>query len=182
MTRRQREQIERKLEACSARAAGLFERHSPERLAHRPRPESWSAAECVVHLSLTAAAYAPLLDAAIRDLRHRVLRRATASRMDWKGRLLNWSLEPRPWLRMKTTARFQPVKVGPITEVLPDFVKQQDGTVRALRSAEGLDLEAGSITSPFNEQLKYNVLAAFLILETHERRHLRQAEAAVSSS
>jgi hypothetical protein len=44
-----------------------------------------------------------------------------------------------------------------------------------------LGLEAGSIPSPFNARLKYNVLAAFRILETHERRHLRQAEAAVSN-
>ena len=182
MTRAQREQIEQRLASSSATVNRLFESHSAEQLARRPRPESWAAAECVVHLSLTAAAYAPLLDAALQDLRDRRLRRTTASRMDWKGRLLNWSLEPRPWLPMKTTARFQPVNVGPIAEVLPEFLKQQDGIARALRSAEGLDLEAGSITSPFNERLKYNVFAAFRILETHERRHLRQAEAAVSNS
>ena len=182
MTREQREQIEQKLAASSAVATRLFESHSTEQLRRPPRPESWSAAGCIVHLSLTAAAYAPLLDAALRDLRDKGLRRASASRMDWKGRLLNWSLEPRPWLRMKTTARFQPVNVGPMAEVLREFLRQQNGLVRALRSAEGLDLEAGSIASPFNERLQYNVFAAFGILETHERRHLRQAEAAVSSN
>jgi len=83
---------------------------------------------------------------------------------------------------MKTTARFQPVNVGPLDEVLPESLKRQGSLVRALRSAEGLDLEAGSITSPFNDRLTYNVFAAFRIVETHERRHLRQAEAAVSNS
>jgi hypothetical protein len=180
VTRAQREQIEHRLAACSTAATRLFESHSPEQLKRRPSPDSWSAAECVVHLSLTAAAYEPLLDRALRDLRAKGRYRTSASRMDWKGRLLCWTLEPRPWLRMKTTAPFQPVEVGPVEGVLPEFLKQQDGIVRALHSAEGLDLEAGSITSPFNERLTYNVFAAFRILETHERRHLRQAAAAVT--
>jgi hypothetical protein len=95
---------------------------------------------------------------------------------------LNWSLEPRPWLRFKTTAPFQPVQIGPLAGVLPGFLKPQDAIVRALRSAEGLELEASTIRSPFNEQLRYNVYAAFRIVETHERRHLRQALAALSNT
>jgi hypothetical protein len=181
MTPAQVEELERKLQASSAAARRLFEQRSPEQLARRPRPESWSAAECVVHLSLTAEAYVPLLEAALRDLRHKGLRRETPSRMDWTGRMLNWSLEPRAWLRMKTIARFQPVTVAPLGEVLPGFLRHQEGILEALRSAEGLDLEAGTITSPFNERLKYNAFAAFRILETHERRHLRQAQAAVAN-
>jgi hypothetical protein len=182
VTRGQAEELERAFQACSAAAVRLFESHSPATLTHRPRPEAWSAAECVVHLSLTAAAFRPLLESALAGLRERERRRAGPSRMDWKGRLLNWSLEPRPWLRMKTTARFQPVSTGPLDGVLPAFLQEQDGIVRTLRSAEGLDLEAGRVTSPFNARLEYNVYTAFRILETHERRHLRQAEAAVSGA
>ncbi len=102
--------------------------------------------------------------------------------MDLTGRLLNWSLEPRPWFRMKTTARFQPVNVGPSSEVLAEFLRHQDGIAQALRSAEGLDLQAAKIVSPFDARASYNVLAAFRILETHERRHLRQAEVAVATA
>jgi hypothetical protein len=123
----------------------------------------------------------PLLDAALRDLRRQRRSRASASRMDWTGRLVNASLEPR-WLRTKTVARFEPVSVGPLAEVLPVFLGCQDGIVRLLRSAEGLDLAAARIASPFNERVSYNAYSAFRILETHERRHLRQAERAVSAS
>ena len=179
MTPAQVEELERRLLASSAAASRLFELNAPDRLTAKPGLQSWSAAECVVHLSLTGAAYVPLLEGALRELRDKGLRRATPSRMDWKGRLLNWSLEPRPWFRMKTTARFQPVDTGPLAGVLPSFLKPQDAILHALRSAEGLDLEASRITSPFNERLRYNVCAAFRIIETHERRHLRQAEAAV---
>lgn len=180
MTRAQREEIERKLEACSAAARALFERHAPERFTRRPRLGSWSAAECVAHLSLTAAAMLPPLEAALRDLREGGERRESPSGMDWSGRLLSWSLEPR-WLRMRTIPRFQPVEPGPADQVLPSFMRHQDAIVRALRSAEGLDLEAARITSPFGERVRYNLFSAFRILETHERRHLRQAEAAASA-
>jgi len=93
--------------------------------------------------------------------------------------MLNWSLEPRPWLKVKTTPGFQPLEVGPVLDVLPSFLERQERLVEALRSAQGLDLAAGTIVSPFNERIRYNVYSAFRIIETHERRHLSQAEAAV---
>lgn len=181
MTHEQVEEIERALQASSAAVSRLFESHAPEQLTHRPRREAWSAVECVAHLSLTAAALLPLLEAALRDLRQKGRSRASASRMDWTGRLINWSLEPR-WLRTKTVARFEPVSAGPLAEVLPAFLGYQDGIVRLLHSAEGLDLAAARIASPFDERVRYNAYSAFRILETHERRHVRQAEAAVSAS
>lgn len=182
MTPAQCDELERALARSSDRARSLFERNPPVRLAARPAPQSWSAAECLVHLTLTGATFAPPLDAALHKLRGAGGRRDGLSRMDWTGRMLNWSLEPRPWLKMKTTAGFQPLEVAPVLDVLPAFLKQQEGLVQAIRSAEGLDLEAGTVTSPFNERVRYNVYSAFRIIETHERRHLRQAEAAVASA
>lgn len=181
MTHAQVDEIERALQASSAVGSRLFDSHSPEQLTRRPRPEAWSAVECVAHLSLTAAALLPLLEAALRELREKGRCRGSPSRMDWTGRLINWSLEPR-WLRTKTVARFEPVRVGPLAEVLPAFLGHQDAILRVLRSAEGLDLTAARIVSPFDERVSYNAYSALRILETHERRHLRQAEAAVSAS
>src|SRR5262245_42324191 len=100
--------------------------------------------------------------------------------MDLTGRLFVWSLEPR-WMRTKTLARFVPVHLGPLEQVLPRFLGYQDQINAAIDSAEGLDLGAAKVTSPFNERIRYNVLSAFRILEVHERRHLRQAEAALES-
>lgn len=179
MTRAQREAIEKRLRASSEAAARLFERHTLEQLARPPAPQAWSAAECLVHLSLTAAAIVPLVEIAVADLRARGLVSFSASRMDWTGRLIAWSLEPR-WLRTKTTARFQPVELGPLTDVLPEFEAQQQAILRTLGAAEGLDLGGARIVSPFDARASYNVWSAFRILEVHERRHLRQARAAVA--
>lgn len=181
MTREQHEAIERRLLASSAAVARLFDDHTPETLTRRPRPEAWSAAECVKHLSLTAAAVVPLVEAALADLEQRGARRAGPSRMDWTGRLIAWSLEPR-WLRTKTTARFQPVEPGPVAGVLPEFQGQQERVLRALRAAIGLDLGRARIVSPFDARASYNAWSAFRILEVHERRHLRQAEQAARAA
>ena len=179
MTRAQCDELARGLESSSVLGRRLFETHTAAELGRRPRPEAWSAAECVAHLSLTAAAVVPLVEAALRELREKGRRSASRSRMDWTGRLLAWALEPR-WLRSRTLPRFVPAaSSGPTDDVLDEFLKRQDEILGALRSAEGLDLAAASITSPFNERVHYNVLSAFRILETHERRHLRQAQAAL---
>lgn len=182
MTPAQCDELERALARSSDRARSLFERNPPARLSARPGPQSWSAAECLVHLTLTSTAFAPRLDVALRELREAGRRNDGPSRMDWTGRMLNWSLEPRPWLKMKTTRGFQPLAVGPVLDVLPSFLERQQGLVTALRSAQGLDLAAAMVVSPFNERIRYNVYSAFCIIETHERRHLRQAEAAVASA
>ncbi len=133
----------------------------------------------MAHLSLTAAAVLPLVEAAIRDLREKRRHTDWPSRMDLTGWAIARSLEPR-WMRTKTLARFVPVHLGPTEEILPRFLDHQDQIRAALDSAEGLDLGAAKITSPFNEKIRYNLLSAFRILETHERRHLKQAEAALS--
>jgi hypothetical protein len=181
MTPSQREDIERKLNASSSAAARLFESHSGEQLTRRPAETAWSAAECVVHLSLTASVAIPLLEAAVADLRSRGLFTKSPSRMDWMGRMLRWSLEPPPRFRTKTTAPFQPLRVEPLDEVLPEFVRQQARAVAALRAAEGLDLSRAKVTSPFDSRIRYNAFSMFCILETHERRHLWQAERSASN-
>jgi len=123
----------------------------------------------------------PRLETAIGGLHDHGRRSAAPSRMDWPGRLIAWALEPR-WLRTRTRQRFVPNAAAPADAVLAEFLAYQARTAAALRSAEGLDTQAARIVSPFDKKVRYNVLSAFRILETHERRHLRQAEAALTAT
>ena len=182
MTRDQVEELEGGFESSTTAAARLFAEHPADALTLRPEEGSWSAAECMAHLSLTAAASVPLLEEAVVDLRARGLVSDAPDRMDWLGRLLRWTLEPPPRLRTGTAAPFEPRGAEPLDEVLPEFRRQQSRLVAVLRSAEGLDLSARKVVSPFNSRVRYNAYAMFRILETHERRHLWQAKRAVSSA
>jgi hypothetical protein len=180
VTPAQRQEIEERLTASTARAVELFETHSATALARRPASASWSAAECVVHLTLTAAAAVPVLEAAVADLRSGGRVTDSPSRMDWLGRLLTWSLEPPPRLRTRTAAPFEPGSIEPVERVRLDFLAQQDLLVAVLRASEGLDLTRARVTSPFDRRVRYNAFSMLRILETHERRHLWQAEAAIA--
>jgi len=179
LTSAQRREIEEGLARSTARVASLFDRHPAEELTQRPSPTSWSAAECVAHLSLTAAASVPPLETALAELRKRGRTAHAPSRMDWLGRLLRWSLEPPPRLKTRTAAPFVPADVKPPERVRRAFEEQQGRLVRTLGDAEGLDLSRARVTSPFDRRIRYNALSMLLILETHERRHLWQAERAV---
>jgi hypothetical protein len=179
VTSAQRREIEEGLARSTARVARLFDRHPVEEITRRPSPTSWSTAECVAHLTLTAAAAVPLLETALAELRERGGTTHAPSRMDWLGRLLRWSLEPPPRLKTRTAAPFVPVDVEPLERVRPAFEEQQARLVRILGEAEGLDLSRARVTSPFDRRIRYNALSMLRILETHERRHLWQAERAV---
>jgi hypothetical protein len=182
MTEAQVEDLVAQFDATAAKARGLFDALPAARLTHRPRADAWSAAECVVHLGLSNAACAPLVEDALASLRARNRRRTGPSQMDWLGRLLWWSIEPPSRFKVKTTAPFQPLRVEPLSEVLPAFLAQHDRIVRALRTTEGLDLQAVKIVSPFNARIRYRAYSTFVILVAHERRHLWQAEEAIRTA
>ena len=177
MTPNQRQELESQIVACTRDAKRLFEEHDETRLTRRPGEQSWSAAECLVHLNLTAAAATPLLEEAVADLRARGATTENPSRMDLMGGLLRWFLEPGRF-RARTAAGFVPPPAVPFGEVLPEFRRRNDRLIEVLRSAEGLDLRTRRVTSPFDARVGYNAYAMFRVLETHERRHLRQAERA----
>jgi hypothetical protein len=178
VNRAQVDELEQALERSSRAAADLFARHGEAQLRRRPGHGGWSAAECIVHLSLTSAAALPLVEAALADLEARGARRAGRSRMDPIGAAINWSLKPGRF-RVKTGAAFTPQETGPFAAVLPGFLKWQERAVAVLRRMEGLDVGRAKITSPFVKGVRYNVLSTLRILETHERRHLAQAARAV---
>lgn len=68
----------------------------------------------------------------------------------------------------------------PILALMVLVMRQQARVVDVLRAAEGLNLSERKIRSPFDSRVRYNVFSMFRILEMHERRHLWQAEQAVS--
>jgi hypothetical protein len=47
-----------------------------------------------------------------------------------------------------------------------------------LRGAAAVPLNRVMVASPFNARLRYNAYAAYLVLASHQRRHIWQAERA----
>lgn len=177
----QLEQIRAEFEAATGNARKLLENLSAAQLVRRPGSQQWSAAECVEHLNITTRAYLPLLDQAQMNARKNGILGKGPFRMDLLGRFLRWSLEPPPRFRSKTGKAFEPVDVANASGVLSDFVSLQQQLIARVCASEGLALDHIKIASAFNRSLKYNLLSCFKILASHERRHLWQADKALST-
>jgi hypothetical protein len=167
------------IDRASRDAAALVEGLGADRLIARPSTGGWSVAENVAHLSLTTRAFLPLFDAALADARARNLTSQGPFRLDLWGRFLRWTIEPPPRIRVKTTAPFQPVDVGPVAEVLPVFLSLQDELRARVEAADGLAIDRVKVVSPFSKNVKYSVFSAFTIALAHERRHIWQAREAI---
>jgi hypothetical protein len=163
-------------DACSARATSVVEGLSDEKLARRPAPERWSIAECIAHLTLSNAPFPAIFATAWENARANGLVGDGPFKPDLIGRLLKWTLEPPPRIRIKARAPFQPVHLESPGRVLADFLDVQQQIIGSVRTAKGLRVDRVKVVSPVDARLKYNAFAALQIIGAHERRHLWQAE------
>lgn len=154
-------------------AAGLTD----EQWGRPPSPGSWSVAECLVHLNLTSERSIPIIDEAIATGRERNIEGTGPFRRGLLGWALIRYLEPPYRMKVvKTSEPFVPKRVEPMGETLERFdYLQLELQGRVDRSA-GLDLNRLTVTSPFAEQVRYNLYVFFAALSAHQRRHLWQAE------
>jgi hypothetical protein len=171
--------IERELNEATARAWSLVKSTDGRLFTVRPDPKSWSAAECISHLSISTDMFIPVLNTALATARKRNLVAKKPPRMDLIGRVLRWFLEPPIHQRMKTAAPFVPRAVRAKAEAFGEFAALQEKLAELVRSAEGLDLMKVKVVSPFDKRVKYNAYSAFRIITAHQRRHLWQAEQAI---
>jgi hypothetical protein len=168
------------LRESSRHAEKMFESHTTGQLQHRPGEARWSAAECVAHLNLSNRAYVSPLDTAIRELKEKEMAATDSFHLSWNARLLKYWLEPPSRLRLPTTAPFQPLPVRDTEPVFREFLALEKELEEKLDSARGLALDGVKIHSPFAEKMKYNCYSAFVLIAAHNRRHLWQAEQALS--
>lgn len=174
--------VEEELDEASKRARALVDGTEARLFTVRPNPRSWSAAECLSHLSISTEMFLPVLKKALADSRAKAAKtKVGVPKMDLMGRVLRWFLEPPIRSRVKTTAPFVPRSVRAKSEALAEFVTFQQQLKLLLHEARDLDVTKTKIVSPFDKRVKYNVYSAFRIITAHQRRHLWQAEQAVKA-
>jgi hypothetical protein len=176
------EEVEKELNDATHRAWTLVHSTDGRLFTVRPNASSWSAAECLSHLSISSELFLPVLQKAIDDARKRGLKEPKRPpKMDVIGRVLRWFLEPPIRQRVKTSAPFVPRSVRAKAEAFGEFASLQSKVTELLNAARGIDLSRVKVVSPFDKRVRYNLYSAFRILVAHERRHLWQAEQAVSA-
>ena len=176
------EDVEKELSEATQRAWSLVQTTDGRLFTVRPNTSSWSAAECLSHLSISTEMFLPVLQKALDDARKRgIVAKERPPKMDLIGRILRWFLEPPIRQRVKTSAPFVPRSVRAKAEAFGEFAALQSKLAELLTTARGIDLPRVKIVSPFDKRVRYNLYSAFRILVAHQRRHLWQAEQAVAA-
>jgi hypothetical protein len=175
------EDVEKELNQATARAWALVSSTDGRLFTVRPTPTSWSAAECIAHLTISSQSFLAPLQKAIEVARAKGLTAKRRPKMDLLGRTLRWFLEPPIRQRVKTAAPFVPRAVRAKAEAFGEFAGLQSKLTDILRDASDLDLNRMKIVSPFDKRIRYNFYSAFRIVAAHERRHLWQAEQAIAA-
>jgi uncharacterized damage-inducible protein DinB len=166
-------------ERLSADADALVAPLNEEQFYWRPAPVAWSVAECLDHLNVAARLYLAALDEGIADAIRRGLYGVGPFRYLWTGRLLTWSQQPPPRVRVRTARAFHPAPQRPRAEIMAAFRAYQVQYVDRLRQANGLDLARARVSSPVARWLRMSLGSGFALMIAHEQRHIWQARQVV---
>jgi hypothetical protein len=167
-----RQQFERLATEADALVAPLTE----EQFTWHPAPGSWSVAECIEHLNVTARLYLPRLDEGIAEAMRRGLYGEGPFAHDLVGRFFVGTAEPPARFRIKAPASFQPGPQRSRSEIMAAFRAYQVQFVDRLRQASGLDLRRAKVYSPISTWIRMSLNSGFALMAAHERRHLWQAQ------
>jgi hypothetical protein len=168
----------RQLDAAEREAAALIQDLDDERINWRPHSAVWSIAQCLDHLSAASRVYLAAMEEAVAAARRRGWKRRGPVRPGAPSRWFLRQLEPPPRRRMKA-----PRKIAPIASTMragkaavsEEFGRQQARVRSLLVAAADLDLNRARFANPFVPLVRFSLATGFLVIATHQRRHLLQA-------
>ncbi|NNF37431.1 MAG: DinB family protein [Gemmatimonadetes bacterium] len=160
------------IEEQSEELASLFQATEDARLMQRPPSGKWSAVEHVDHLAKVNRGYLAALESAVASGRAAGRRGAGPFRGSVIGRFFAASMEPPVKMKVKTLAAMQPDAELAPEPTLAVFQDLQERLLALLREAEGLDLDAIRMASPFMKLLRAPAFSWFVVLTAHNRRHI----------
>jgi hypothetical protein len=158
------------------RGLELVARCDDDALRRRPAPDSWCAAECLEHLSMTMESYQRRIRKALDAEKPRPARQK--EEMSFFGRIILAIFEPPVGRRFHTPTSLTP---GPWLDravLSRRFDQSHRGMIKLIEETDPIDRMRVKIPAPGTERIKVPLLDTFAILAAHDRRHLWQAERA----
>lgn len=172
---REVDEFRQQFEQLSQEADALVTPLRDEQFVWQPRPDSWSVAQCIEHLNVSARLYLPKLDEGIAN----AIRRGTYGEGPFSynviGRFATALMEPPARVNVKAPKLFHPPATRPRQEIMAAFRAYQVQFIDRLRAANGIDLARAKVSSPSSPWLRFSLGSGFALMLAHERRHLWQA-------
>ena len=176
------ENFKQQFERLADQADTLVSPLTEEQFTWRPAAGSWSIAECIDHLNVTARLYLPQLDEGIAEGIRRGLYGEGPFTHDLIGRFFVRTMEPPARISLKAPASFRPAVQRSRSEIMAAFRAYQVQFVDRLRQASGLDLRRAKVHSPASSWIKMSLNSGFALMAAHERRHLWQAQRVMAAA
>ncbi len=164
------------VEQVASDTRATFGQLTPEQINWKPSDKQWSVGQCFDHLIVTNRMIFPTLKKIIKGEKKKRLYERMPLLPSLFGRLFIKAVQPESTRRFKAPKIFKPSSSQISSTVVEDFVNQQKRVVKYMRATEGLDLQSIVVTSPVSKLVIYNLLDAYTIIVTHERRHFMQAK------
>lgn len=164
------------LDANERRVAALLSGLDEATVNWRPDERSWSTAQCIDHLNVAARIYLAAMEPALDVARKKGRTRRGPIRPGWFERKFLESLEPPPKRKLPAPSKIVPAPRRNRDELLEEFRRQHANLSELIRAFADLDLGSIRFQNPFIPLLRFTVGTGLLVVPTHERRHIWQAE------
>lgn len=171
------EQLSREFREAVLRGRALIAAADETKLYKRPAEGSWSAAECVEHLSITAEKYARRIRRMLETASTKPPRERTKHSL--VGRLLLSMMEPPVKRKLPAPKSFVPGAGDPRDVLLARYEAAYEEMIKLLEETDAIDRTRVKVASPASNLIKISLHDAFALLSAHARRHLWQAERAL---
>jgi hypothetical protein len=152
-------------------AEALFAERDEADLLNRLKPGSWSAVECLDHLTQTTCAFLPAISDAIAVAPK--LKQNRCLRTGILPSLFIRILNPPYRIRFRALPQLAPQNASS-EKAWGSFVESQEQLLLTLDSTAGLAIDKVRVTSPVYARITYNIYGAFRMLAAHQRHHLWQ--------
>ncbi|MDX1979094.1 MAG: DinB family protein [Bryobacteraceae bacterium] len=164
-----RDEIETAVQDADRLTAALNDRQ----LAWQPAPGSWSIAQNLEHLTITAQRMMEAMDAGCA----KGSREGPGSKPWQPSIFARWFLrilEPPAKMKVKTPAAFDPAPGRPLHTLMPEFRSTHRALTEKLAEYAQYDQNRTRVVSPFQSAIRYKLGTALAIIPAHLRRHLDQ--------
>ena len=175
------QQTQRKIDEANHQVRQL-QQQPADALRHCPRPNAWSALDCVEHMNLFYDDYLPRVEAAVRG--------GTASSTStytpgFFRKMMIDSLRPQQGkrrMKIKTFKKMTPkTDDKPAEPVFTAFFKHHAHLEELLTQATSLNWNKAKVASAIGPILRFKLGDCFRLLLAHTERHLLQAQEALEN-
>lgn len=159
-----------------------FQQQLIETLRHRPRPDAWSALDCVEHMNLFYDDYLPRVEAAVRGAKPSD--KPTYSPGFFGKKMIDGQRPQQGKRRMKikTLKKMTPATGDKPPEVVfTAFFRHHAHLEELLSRAASLNWNRAKVASAIGPLLRFKLGDCFRLLLAHTERHLLQAQEAMEN-